>query len=187
MKKILLASALTLMGGNVMSNELAPEIFVNDGSASVNSIKDAAMNYAKFWNTGDEAYAREALAMDFIDKTPPEGRRAGIEGVLEASANFRKAVPDLHVTVEHLLITGEFATIRYRFKGHFSGVMGEVKGANQTKPSTSQPLISTKFSKVKLLTTGTWKIMPLSLLKQGLSKQFLIKTCSWFGQIRDYW
>ncbi|HAS6197051.1 TPA: ester cyclase [Vibrio vulnificus] len=132
MKKILLASALTLMGGNVMSNELAPEIFVNDGSALVNSIKDAAMNYAKFWNTGDEAYAREALAMDFIDKTPPEGRRAGIEGVLEASANFRKAVPDLHVTVEHLLITGEFATIRYRFKGHFSGVMGEVKGANQT-------------------------------------------------------
>ncbi|WP_438468909.1 ester cyclase [Vibrio vulnificus] len=131
MKKILLASALTLMGGNAMSNELTPEIFVNDGSVSVNSIKDAAMNYAKFWNTGDEAFAREALATNFIDKTPPEGRKAGIEGVLEASANFRKAVPDLHVTVEHLLITGEFATIRYRFKGHFSGAMGELKGANQ--------------------------------------------------------
>ncbi|MGL4751052.1 ester cyclase [Aeromonas veronii] len=134
MKITLLTSTLTiaLVTGNAMANELVPEIYVNDSSAAVNLIKNAAMNYAKFWNTGEENYAREALATNFIDKTPPEGRKAGIEGVLEASSNFRKAVPDLHVTVEHLLITGEFATIRYRFKGHFSGAMGDQKGENQT-------------------------------------------------------
>ena len=38
-----------------------------------------ARQYATFWNTGDEALARAALAGNFIDKTPPEGRRQGPE------------------------------------------------------------------------------------------------------------
>lgn len=33
-----------------------------------------ARQYATFWNTGDDALARAALAENFIDKTPPEGR-----------------------------------------------------------------------------------------------------------------
>jgi hypothetical protein len=36
-------------------------------------LETVARRYATFWNTGDEALAREALADNFVDKTPPEG------------------------------------------------------------------------------------------------------------------
>ncbi|ELR64432.1 lipoprotein, putative [Photobacterium marinum] len=121
-----------LVGSTVQAHEITPEIFVSAvPSAHTEEIKQAAMNYAKFWDTGDEIYAREALFENFKDMTPPEGRKEGVEGVLEASQNFRKAVPNLHVEVEHLLITGDFATIRYRFKGNFNGRMGDIIGQGQ--------------------------------------------------------
>ncbi|PSU86458.1 ester cyclase [Photobacterium kishitanii] len=121
-----------LLGSSVQANELKPEKFVStDQSVHTVEIKQAAMNYAKFWNTGKEAYAREALLENFQDMTPPKGRKKGIEGVLEASQNFRKVIPNLHVEVEHLLISGDFATIRYRFKGNFNGKMGDVIGQGQ--------------------------------------------------------
>lgn len=127
------AIGLAMLAGNtVQAHEVKIENFVSaDQSAHTVEIKQAAMNYAKFWDTGEEKYAREALFDNFKDMTPPEGREQGIEGVLEASQNFRKVVPNLHVEVEHLLITGDFATIRYRFKGNFNGQMGDVKGQGQ--------------------------------------------------------
>ncbi|WP_144145459.1 ester cyclase [Paraburkholderia sp. BCC1884] len=33
-----------------------------------------ARRYAAFWNTGDEAYAKQALSPAFIDRTLPDGR-----------------------------------------------------------------------------------------------------------------
>jgi hypothetical protein len=42
----------------------------------------AARRYDTFWNTGDEALARAALAGDFIDRTLPPGRAQGIPGPL---------------------------------------------------------------------------------------------------------
>ncbi|NOH77466.1 ester cyclase [Vibrio crassostreae] len=40
-------------------------------------------------------------------------------------------VPNLHVEIEHLLVVGEYATIRYRFKGNFTGKMGDLQGSGQ--------------------------------------------------------
>ncbi|MGR5232575.1 ester cyclase [Vibrio rotiferianus] len=121
-----------LIGSSAQANEIKPEIYISTApSAQTDEIKQAAMNYAKFWNTGEESYARKALLENFKDMTPPKGRKDGIEGVLEASKNFRTIVPNLHVEVEHLLISGDFATIRYRFKGNFSGKMGDIAGQGQ--------------------------------------------------------
>lgn len=41
-------------------------------SAREAALETVARRYATFWNTGDEALAREALADNFVDKTPPE-------------------------------------------------------------------------------------------------------------------
>mgnify|MGYP000255172153 CR=1 FL=1 len=62
-----------------------------------------AREYATFWNTGKESLARDALAINFIDKTPPKGRRQGPEGAILASRAFRAAVPDLRCDVEQIL------------------------------------------------------------------------------------
>jgi predicted ester cyclase len=75
-----------------------------------------------------EAYARAALAEDFIDLNLPEGRPQGPTGPIVASRSFRVAVPDLSVSVEEAWVVGEQVISRLRFTGHFSGQFGELQG-----------------------------------------------------------
>ena len=48
--------------------------------------------------------------------------------MLEASKNFRAAVPDLSANIEELLIVKDRAVARYIFTGHFTGNFKDVKG-----------------------------------------------------------
>ena len=88
----------------------------------------AARRYAAFWNTGEARYAEAALAQDFFDRTLPSGRLQGLKGVLEASKNFRVAVPDLRAEIEELLVVNDRAVVRYIFTGHFTGTFKDLKG-----------------------------------------------------------
>jgi steroid delta-isomerase-like uncharacterized protein len=88
----------------------------------------AARRYAAFWNTGEARYAEAALAQNFVDRALPSGRPQGLKGVLEASKNFRAAIPDLSVEIEELLVVNDRAVVRYTFKGHFTGNFKGVKG-----------------------------------------------------------
>jgi predicted ester cyclase len=84
----------------------------------------AARRYYAFWNTGDIAYANDALAPDFVDRNLPPGRPQGPGDPVFASKNFRAAVPDLHVEVEEMLIIADRVIGRLRFTGHFTGTFG---------------------------------------------------------------
>jgi predicted ester cyclase len=88
----------------------------------------AARRYAAFWNTGEEPYAEAALARNFVDRTLPSGRPQGRKGVLEASRNFRGAIPDLRAEIEELLVVNDRAVVRYIFMGHFTGRFKDLKG-----------------------------------------------------------
>jgi len=88
----------------------------------------AARKYAAFWNTGEERYAKAGLAQNFVDRTLPPGRPQGLKGVLEASKNFRAAIPDLRAEIEELLVVNDRAVVRYTFTGHFTGTFKDLKG-----------------------------------------------------------
>ena len=88
----------------------------------------AARRYAAFWNTGEVHYAEAALARNFVDRTLPSGRPQGLKGVLEASKNFRAAIPDLSAEIEELLVVNDRAVVRYTFMGHFTGIFKDLKG-----------------------------------------------------------
>jgi predicted ester cyclase len=88
----------------------------------------AARRYAAFWNTGEARYAEAALARDFFDRTLPSGRPQGLKGVLEASKNFRAAIPDLRAEIDELLVVEDRAVVRYLFTGHFTGKFKDLKG-----------------------------------------------------------
>jgi predicted ester cyclase len=88
----------------------------------------AARRYAAFWNTGEARYAKAALAQNFVDRTLPSGRPQGVKGVLEASKNFRAAIPDLRAEIEELLVVEDRAVARYLFTGHFTGKFKDLKG-----------------------------------------------------------
>ncbi|WP_250511733.1 ester cyclase [Caballeronia sp. GACF4] len=91
----------------------------------------AARTYDTFWTTGDEAQARAALADDFTDRTLPPGRPQGIAGPLAASKTFHAAVPDVHASVEQMIVTGDRVVTHLHFTGHFTGTFNGVQGNGQ--------------------------------------------------------
>jgi predicted ester cyclase len=91
----------------------------------------AARRYAAFWNTGDAAYAKAALAPTFNDPTLPAGRPQGIDGPLQASQAFRAAVPDLSAEISDMVVAGDRVAVHLRLKGHFTGRFGDVAGKGQ--------------------------------------------------------
>ncbi|WFR81148.1 ester cyclase [Janthinobacterium rivuli] len=105
------------------------------GATSTDTTALAARRYAAFWQSGDPALARLALADDFIDRTLPAGRPQGLAGPLQASQVFHAAVPDLKVAIEEMLVAGDRVSLRLHFTGHFTGVFptpqGELRGQGQ--------------------------------------------------------
>jgi predicted ester cyclase len=99
--------------------------------AQVDSQVTAARRYDTFWNTGDEALARAALAPNFIDKTLPTGRPQGLAGPLAASRFMRLAIPDLRCEIEQMIVAGDRVVAHLRFRGHFTGHFGQIKGQGQ--------------------------------------------------------
>jgi len=103
-------------------------IFATGQEQAAQPVMLAARRYAAFWNTGEERYAEAALAQNFVDRTLPSGRLQGLKGVLEASKNFRAAIPDLRAEIEELLVVKDRAVARYIFTGHFTGTFKDLKG-----------------------------------------------------------
>lgn len=91
----------------------------------------AARRYDTFWDTGDAALANAALAPGFMDRTLPPGRPQGIAGPLAASRAFRAAVPDLHCSVEQMIVAGDRVVAHLRFTGHFTGPFHGAHGTGQ--------------------------------------------------------
>jgi predicted ester cyclase len=92
----------------------------------------AARRYDTFWNTGDEALARAALAPNFIDNTLPPGRPQGLTGPLAASKVIRAAIPDMGCEIEQMIVAGDRIVAHLRFRGHFTGRFKQIQGQGQT-------------------------------------------------------
>ena len=86
---------------------------------------NAVRAFYDFWNTGDEASLKQAIAANFTDRTLPPGRPQGPEGPAFASRQFRGAVPDLKVRVEKMIVAGSYTTVHMRFTGHSTGKLGQ--------------------------------------------------------------
>lgn len=91
----------------------------------------AARRYATFWTTGEEALARAALAPDFMDRTLPPGRAQGVAGPLAASKAFRAAVPDIHCSVDQMIVSGNRVVAHLHFTGNFTGIFNGAHGKGQ--------------------------------------------------------
>lgn len=133
---ILLLAALPLAGAHANPDPqlVHPRQQIVDPSlpaAQAEASVLAARRYASFWNSGDEALARAALAPGFTDRTLPPGRAQGLPGPLSASAFVRAAVPDMRADIEQLIVSGDRAIVHLRFRGHFTGSFKGVQGKGQ--------------------------------------------------------
>jgi predicted ester cyclase len=101
-----------------------------------------------FWNTGDETLLQEAIAPNFIDHTLPPGRPQGPQGLAFASRRFRAAVPDLKVTVEKMIVAGDYVTVHMNFTGHFTGRFGQTQGKGQPVPFIATDLVKIENGRI---------------------------------------
>ena len=170
----LLAGA-ALLGVLISAPAVAGEVKIDDlvvattiPAAQKNATVKAATAFYQFWNTGDEAVLKAAIAPNFTDHTLPEGRPQGPTGPAFASEHFRVAVPDLHVEVRKMIVAGDYVTVHMQFTGHFTGSFGQVKGQGQSIDFIATDLIKITHGRV----SDNWHLEDnLTLLsKMGVAK-----------------
>ena len=78
--------------------------------------------YEDVMNRGDLAAIDEMLTADFVDhEEGPPGTPEGIEGVKFFVTTFREAFPDLQVTIEDTIESGDRLAIRATMRGTHDG------------------------------------------------------------------
>jgi predicted ester cyclase len=124
----------------------------------------AVRAFYDFWNTGDEALLKDAIASNFTDHTLPPGRPQGPQGPAFASRRFRAAVPDLKVTVEKMIVAGDYVTVHMNFTGHFTGKFGQTQGKGQPIPFIATDLVKIENGRI----TDNWHIEDNLTLLQAM-------------------
>jgi len=129
--------------------------------------RDATMKAVRafydFWNTGDEVLLKEAISSNFTDHALPPGRPQGPQGPAFASRRFRTAVPDLKVTVEKMIVAGDYVTVHMHFTGHCTGKFGQTQGKGQPVPFIATDLVKIENGRI----TDNWHIEDnLTLLQE---------------------
>jgi steroid delta-isomerase-like uncharacterized protein len=78
----------------------------------------------ELFRQGNLAAADDIYAPDYVGHDPsnPEDIK-GLEAAKQAASDYRKAFPDLRVTVEHLIAEGDKVAARLRFRGTHRGEM----------------------------------------------------------------
>ncbi|SHL09878.1 Predicted ester cyclase [Bradyrhizobium lablabi] len=170
---ILLVAALTfslsapaLAADGVKIDDLVVALSIPD--AQREATLKAVRAFYDFWNTGDEALLKEAIAPNFTDHTLPPGRPQGPEGPAFASRRFRAAVPDLKVAVAKMIVAGNYITVHMNFTGHFTGRFGQTQGKGQPVPFIATDLVKIENGRI----TDNWHIEDnLTLLQEmGVAK-----------------
>ena len=163
---VVVLASLTAMPSWAGDDVPVPESAVIDNSistAALSQLLHTASRYYAFWNTGDESYADEALAPDFKDLNLPQGRPQGPMGPLAASAQFRKAVPDLSLSVKSVFVVGDRVIAQLQFEGHFTGAFGELKGQGQAISFSAVDMYTIKDGRI----TENWHLEDnLTLMQQ---------------------
>ena len=108
----------------------------------------AARRYYTFWHTGDPKFAELALDAGFVDLNLPVGRPQGPSGQILASAQFRRAVPDLQLEVEEMMIVGDRVIGRLHFNGYFTGSFEGRQGQGQKIEFSAVDLYRIKDGKI---------------------------------------
>lgn len=82
--------------------------------------------YEEFVNKKDDKALEQLIAPNYIERTPNPGFPSGREGLKQQVAAFRKAFPDIKLTVEEMLAEGDTVMARVKASGtHTGSLMGE--------------------------------------------------------------
>ena len=79
--------------------------------------------YEEIWNQGRLEVCDELIAPDYMNHSAPlPGLPAGPEGLKQTVAAVRRAFPDLHYTIEDIVLGGEKVALRGTHRREFLGM-----------------------------------------------------------------
>lgn len=76
-------------------------------------------------NQGHVDLIYKLYAQHFIDHSPGPGQATGPAGIVDAVKRYRTAIPDLEVTVEDVIVSGDRVVTRETWRGtHMMDIVG---------------------------------------------------------------
>jgi len=123
--------------------------------------------YEDVFNTGNLAAAEEYFGPDFFNYAGPPDWPRGPEGIRRTVTMLRTAFPDLHYTIEQVIVEGETIAARWTARGTHHGTL---QGPIGSIPATGQPVTFQGITMGRVVggkAGESWVIMDqLGLLRQ---------------------
>jgi len=79
------------------------------------------------FNTGDTATMRALTAPDYVEHNPAPGQAQGVDGLIKSCMDIRVGFPDIKVSVEDVVVSGDMIAIRSRMTGTFTNAFAGMK------------------------------------------------------------
>ena len=91
--------------------------------------------YEEIWNQGRLEVCDELIAPDYVNHSAPlPGLPSGPGGLKQVVAAVRRAFPDLHYTIEDIVVGGEKAALRTTMRGtHRGDILGVAPTGRQVE------------------------------------------------------
>jgi steroid delta-isomerase-like uncharacterized protein len=88
------------------------------------------------WSKGNMAVADEVVAANVVDHNPIPGQAAGVEGIKQVVATFRRAFPDAQFRSEDMIAEGDKVVTRWTGRGTHKGEFADI-------PATGRAIVMT--------------------------------------------
>jgi steroid delta-isomerase-like uncharacterized protein len=105
-------------------------------------------NEAKIWNEGDMSAADGYYAPDVVLHGAPPDFPPGIEGIKQGVAMYRAALPDLHMTMDDVIVEGDKVVCRYTMRGTHKGELLGISASG--KQVAMEGIVIVRFQDGKL-------------------------------------
>ena len=90
-------------------------------------------NYCQIWDVeAPDELIDEVFAPEVVDHNPQPGQASGIEGVKSVIAVYQAAFPDIHLSNDDIIISGDRAALRWSATGAHEGDQLGVPATHQT-------------------------------------------------------
>jgi steroid delta-isomerase-like uncharacterized protein len=99
---------------------------------SADQYKALLRRFIDLWNTGQTDAAEEFVRADLIDHSLPPGLPPGLAGFKLLVSAFRGAFPDLHITIDEIVVQGDRAAGRVTFRGTHRGTFQGIPATGNT-------------------------------------------------------
>ena len=112
-------------------------------------IRQVVENYGLIWDVNSpESLVDEVLAGDVLDHNPQPGQAAGRAGMRDEINLYHAAFPDLHLTNDDIIISGNRAALRWSATGTHEGDQLGVPATHHTVHFTGIDILQIKNGQV---------------------------------------